>query len=80
MKPGGVVIDTFDQGDAVFVKAGTAVGIFLERTPESRSISPGDVVWWAGKYAYWTPRKAPFKNRALKKRAMKRAWPARANE
>ncbi|NBC29364.1 MAG: hypothetical protein GVY29_05155 [Spirochaetes bacterium] len=29
--------------------------IYLVRCPESRTISPGDALWWNGRHAHWTP-------------------------
>ena len=73
MKPGGEVLDTVDCGDRVWIntkapESGHEQAIYVERTPESRSVSPGDTIWWYASRAFWTPHKAPFRNMILKKR------------
>lgn len=63
----GRVIDTLDHGSAVSVLVvgmdedrGERVTLYLERSNESRSVSPGDRLRWQGMFVWWTPKKAPF--------------------
>lgn len=42
--------------------------IYVECTNESRSVSVGDVIWWQGRTAYWTPKSGAFKERELRRR------------
>jgi len=30
--------------------------IYVERTPAALAVSEGDIVWWQGAYAMWTPK------------------------
>lgn len=65
---GGRVIETLDTGDRVWVNCrerDSTTAIYLERTFEARSISPGDIIWWQGKYAFWTPKVGGFHDRRL---------------
>mgnify|MGYP001619169969 FL=1 len=56
---GGNVIETIVLPDRVWIncqdKYGTACAIYLEKTPKARSVSEGDVIWWQGAWAFWTP-------------------------
>ena len=78
MKSGGTVITTEDKGDKIWIKAQSpqqpAMSIYVERTPQSRSVSPGDKVWWYRNCAYWTPKKAPFKDMPLRKSLRRRRF------
>ncbi len=72
---GSVVLDTQDRGDRVWVQTqrpnDVAHAIYLERTCESRSVSPGDKLWWFRDRAYWTPKKAPFANKILMRKRVR---------
>lgn len=43
--------------------------IYVERTPEARSVSVGDKIWWQGSWAFWTPRSLdgpmPFEDKKI---------------
>jgi hypothetical protein len=57
---GGSVIDHVILLDKVWVNcredcSGSECAIYVERTDRSRSISEGDMIWWQGGYAFWTP-------------------------
>lgn len=58
---GGTVIETKPGSDNIGVvvvedQFGERLEINVEATAEARSISPGDVVWWQGRKAYWSPK------------------------
>lgn len=58
---GGNVIETIVLPDRVWVNckernSTSECAIYVENTPKSRSISEGDIVWWQGGYAMWTPK------------------------
>ena len=36
---------------------GTECAIYVERNRTSEQIKPGDVIWWQGRQAMWTPKK-----------------------
>lgn len=64
MSVGGVVIETVVLDDRVWICTrdvlyGDEVAIYVERTPEARSVSEGDTIWWQGPWALWTPRLGP---------------------
>lgn len=77
MSVGGRVVETIVLDDRVWVntvddpRGRNQCAIYVERTPESRTISPGDVVWWQGAWAFWTPvlttKERPFVERKLKR-------------
>lgn len=67
---GGIVIETIDCLDKVWVNTREQRGtqecaIYVARTVESLSISEGDVVWWQGNHAMWTPRSLSNKGKPL---------------
>jgi hypothetical protein len=69
---GGKVIETIDTGDKVWINCrGTGCeknnecAIYVERTPEARSVSLGDSIWWQGRHAFWTPKGRHFEDRKL---------------
>lgn len=69
---GGKVEQTIDCGDRMWVivrgtgsEQSNLCAIFVERTPESRSISEGDSIWWQGAHAFWTPANRAFEDRTL---------------
>lgn len=80
---GGTVIETIVLPEKVWVNCDEArsyeaeggwvtipsreCAIYVERTPESRSISEGDSLWWQGGWAMWTPRNRAFEDRKLKR-------------
>lgn len=66
MSVGGKVVETIVLADKVWVntrerQSGDECAIYVERTPESRTISNGDSLWWQGRNAYWTPRSGSMK-------------------
>lgn len=79
MSVGGRVVETIVLPDRVWVNTDDSrdehrpnlCAIYVERTPESRTIAPGDCVWWQGERAFWTPRSigadVPFVDRKLKR-------------
>jgi hypothetical protein len=65
---GGKVVETIVLADKVWVNAddqGDKCAIYVERTPESRTISEGDSLWWHGHAAFWTPSNHAFEDRRL---------------
>lgn len=66
---GGVVIETlvvdstrvwintqdYNHTERRFLRGTCA--IYVENTPESRAVSEGDLLWWQGGFAYWTPKR-----------------------
>lgn len=56
---GGKVIETLLYKNRIWVNTqdrNDTCAIYVEDTPESRSISEGDSIWWQGGYAYWTAK------------------------
>jgi hypothetical protein len=69
---GGIVIETIDTGDRIWVNCkdrdySNTCAIYIERTPESRSISEGDSIWWQGWSAFWTPSNNAFHDKKLRR-------------
>jgi hypothetical protein len=70
---GGVVIETIVLPEKVWVncrekpRRGRKCAIYVERTPESRSISEGDSLWWQGEWAMWTPKNHAFEDKKLRR-------------
>lgn len=65
MSVGGIVVETLVMPGRVWVDtedadAGDRCAIYVEATPEARSISEGDSLWWQGLWAMWTPRSRAF--------------------
>lgn len=67
MSVGGVVIEALPcvvRGEErVWINTrepqnGDECAIYVEASPEARSISEGDSVWWQGGWAMWTPRRS----------------------
>jgi hypothetical protein len=62
MSVGGTVIETIVTGDLVWINTKekpeyrSECAIYVENTPEARSVSEGDIVWWQGQWAMWTPK------------------------
>lgn len=59
---GGNVVETIVLPDRVWVNCRernctSTCAIYVENTSKSRSISEGDIVWWQGGYAMWTPKR-----------------------
>lgn len=64
---GGKVIETLVVRDRVWINCqeylqtedrllrGTCA-IYVENTPQARSVSDGDIVWWQGNRAMWTAK------------------------
>jgi hypothetical protein len=83
MSVGGTVVEIIDLPDRVWVNTDEArsydaeggrviipsreCAIYVERTPEARSISEGDSVWWQGEWAMWTPKSRPFEDKRLRR-------------
>ena len=72
MRAGGKVLETIDCEHAIWINTeepllGDKTAVYVERTLESRSISPGDMIFWIGVDAFWTPNKEPFKDRHLRR-------------
>lgn len=64
---GGIVVETIVLSDKVWVncqrysekenkKYSEQCAIYVELTPQARCITEGDIVWWQGETAMWTPR------------------------
>lgn len=68
MSVGGKVVETIVLEDRVWINTsddGDECAIYVERTPESRTISEGDSLWWQSGWAFWTPRNRAFEDRRL---------------
>lgn len=57
---GGTVVETVVLPDKVWVNcrernSSSTCAIYVEKTPKSRTIGEGDIVWWQGSWAMWTP-------------------------
>lgn len=69
---GGRVTETIDTGDAVWVEVFYRFGrerrsVYVHRTFESRSISPGDDVRWSNGDVLWSPACGGLANMKLKR-------------
>jgi hypothetical protein len=75
---GGKVIETILLDDRIWVNCrGTGsehldeCAIYVERTPESESVSDGDSIWWQSQWAFWTPIQRgdirPFHDKKLRR-------------
>jgi hypothetical protein len=59
---GGMVVETCDTEDGlVYVEAvcqlhGDHGAILLRPTREAKLIDLGDLIWWQGRKAFWTPQ------------------------
>lgn len=60
---GGQVLEIVDNHNKLWInvwarpyKKIEECAIFVEKTPESEKIAPGDQLWWQGSKAMWTPR------------------------
>lgn len=56
---GGKVIETIILEDSVWVNVQDKrdiCAVYVDNTPESRSISDGDSIWWQGGYVFWTAK------------------------
>lgn len=70
MSVGGRVVETIVLPDKVWVntrepQSGDECAIYVERTNESRTITPGDSLWWQSGWAFWTPRNRAFSDYRL---------------
>lgn len=77
MSVGGTVLETIVLEDRVWIDTNdrppgrkpNRCAIYVEKTPAARAITPGDTVWWQGRWAFWTPRSLgdppPFIERKL---------------
>ncbi|HEY7766785.1 hypothetical protein [Longimicrobium sp.] len=64
------MIETIVLDDRVWVNTrepnhGDECAIYVERTPESRTINEGDSLWWQSGWAFWTPSNGAFEDRRL---------------
>jgi hypothetical protein len=64
---GGIVIETLVLEDRVWVNVQDynktedrllrdTCAVYVEKSPEARSISDGDMVWWQGGFIHWTAK------------------------
>ena len=58
---GGIVIEVVEQAERVFIdcrdtKYRDTCSIFVERDKNSERVEIGDMVWWQGHKAFWTPQ------------------------
>jgi len=74
MSVGGKVLETLVLRDRVWVNTfdgDSECAIYVELTPESRTITAGDSLWWQAAKAFWTPRSIggamPFTDRSLER-------------
>ena len=67
MSVGGIVIETIDTGSRVWIntkekaECHSECAIYVERSPASLCVQNGDIVWWQGSDAMWTPKNAQGK-------------------
>lgn len=61
---GGTVIEVVDLATKVYIncvdkprgrKKADECAIYVERNSDSEQIDIGDIIWWQGQFAYWTP-------------------------
>ena len=56
---GGNVIETIVQPDRVWINCqdryGQTCAIYVTNTAKARCVSEGDLLWWQGPQARWTP-------------------------
>lgn len=57
---GGTVVETIGTGDRVWVNCrdttyGNECAIYVKKDERSALVEPGDIVWWQGRCAMWTP-------------------------
>ena len=55
---GGRVVETIILDDKVWINTTDGrdeCAIYVEKTPEARTASRGDKLWWQGGVAFWTP-------------------------
>ena len=60
MSVGGPVVEVVDTGERVWICTRdhpykTTTAIYVERTAAALAVSIGDMVWWQGEWAFWTP-------------------------
>lgn len=60
MSVGGTVTEVLTLPRKIYInthetRTGESCAIYVERTPEAEQIKEGDVVWWQGSSAYWSP-------------------------
>lgn len=70
MSVGGKVIETIVLDDKVWVNTldkRDECAIYVERTPEARTIGEGDSLWWQGDWAFWTPTNRAFEDHRIKR-------------
>lgn len=62
MSCGGTVIETIIIGERVWINTREkptyrdTTAIYVENTREARAVMIGDLLWWQGGVAYWTPK------------------------
>jgi hypothetical protein len=67
---GGKVIETIVLRDRVWINCRERkkeLAIYVRRDAVSRSVSPGDTVWWQGRMAMWTPKGKPFADKRMER-------------
>jgi hypothetical protein len=65
---GGIIIEVAETDNKIFVDVHSTIntqtiGILLEKDENSSQIEIGDLIWWHGKYAFWTPAENHTKSR-----------------
>jgi hypothetical protein len=56
---GGTVIETIKSKDKIWINCedhGTTCAIYVDADAKARSVSEGDMIWWQGGKAFWTPK------------------------
>jgi hypothetical protein len=46
---------------------GDECAVFVADSPEARSISEGDTLWWQGGKVFWTPKSRAFADKPLRR-------------
>lgn len=60
---GGTVIDTLVLADKVWINvqdkapSTETCAIYVDKEARALCVSEGDMIWWQGGYALWTPKK-----------------------
>ena len=67
---GGLVIETIVLANRVWInyaerQSRSQCAIYVERTPASEKVRLGDMLWWQGAYAMWTPLDKRFIEKKL---------------
>lgn len=69
---GGLVIETVILPDKVWVNTAerqstSKCAIYVERSVFAEQIRIGDIIWWQGGFAMWTPVSKKFVEKKLKR-------------